>query len=90
MGGIMGKTRSRLRVSIRSDAACRLIVNLHDESGNLVAHCLVPDKFIIVSRIHNRGVVPLEKLKPAIQEQPFPGTGNGTEEPERTWVRAKL
>jgi len=40
-------------VLMRSDAACRLILKLHDETGNLVAHCLLPDKFIVKANGHD-------------------------------------
>ena len=43
----LGKTHTPPRISIRSDAAHRLILKLHDESDNLVAHTLLPYKFAV-------------------------------------------
>src|SRR5260370_25554325 len=49
MGGRTRKAHSRPCISTRSDAACRLIVKLHDESGRLVAQRLISDKFIVIA-----------------------------------------
>ena len=53
----MGKTHTPSCISIRSDAARRLILKLHDESDNLVAHSLLPYKFVVKANGNPPGVV---------------------------------
>ena len=52
----MGKTHTRPCISIRSDTAHRLILKLHDESDKLVAHCLLPYKFVVRANGNDTGV----------------------------------
>ena len=47
MGECMGKTHSWPCISIHSNIICRLLLKLHDEFGNLVAHYILPYKFIV-------------------------------------------
>jgi len=53
----MGKAHSRPCISISSNVARRLILKLHNDSGDLVAHCIFPHKFIVTANgKHNTGV----------------------------------
>ena len=52
----IGKAYTRPCVSIRSDTARRLILKLHDESDNLVAHCFLPYKFVVRANGNDTGV----------------------------------
>ena len=57
------------------DPACRLKLKLHDEAGNLVAHCLLPHQFIVIANGNgnNTGVCEL-RVHPEPQPQvPVPG-----------------
>jgi len=47
MRGLISKVYSQPYHSVRSNAALRLIVKLHDESCYLVAHSLLPYEFIV-------------------------------------------
>jgi hypothetical protein len=54
----MGKTHMAFYldcISPRSDTPCRLILKLHDENGNLVAHSLLPYKFIVIANGNHTG-----------------------------------
>ena len=52
----MRKTHTRPCISIRSDTAHRLILKLRDESDKLVAHCLLPYKFVVRANGNDTGV----------------------------------
>ena len=45
----MCKTHSRPCISNHSNIICRLLLKLHDEFGNLVAHHFLPYKFIVIA-----------------------------------------
>jgi hypothetical protein len=51
----MGKAHSPLCISIRSDTAHRLIIKLHDDSGNLVAQCSLRHKFTVKANGNKQG-----------------------------------
>ena len=53
----MGKAYTRPCISIRFDTARRLILNLQDGSYNLVAHCLLPYKFVVRANGNDTGGV---------------------------------
>jgi len=55
---------------MRSDVVCRLVIKLHDKTGNLVAHCLLPYKFIVYANANDNGTG-LHRLAPA--EGPMSG-----------------
>ena len=57
MGEYMGKTHARLCISIHSNIICRVILRLHDESGHLVAHSLLPYKFIVTANGKQKAAV---------------------------------
>ena len=52
----MGETHTPPRISICSDTTRRLILKLHDESDNLVAHSLLPYKFVVRANGDDTGV----------------------------------
>ena len=53
----MGETHSRPCISIHSNIVCRVILRLHDESGHLVAHYILPYKFIVTANGKQKAAV---------------------------------